>query len=707
MHAFRDFSAKSEREKDLALLANLRQGALVLAMLFIAIPFAPGDTLIRTPSAANAWGGERPATGTLSERVVDYSIDATLDPAAHTIHGRELVTWHNRSALPVGTVYFHLYLNAFSGHASMMMQESHVFGEAGRGAVDLDDEALGGILLHMVTQGGTPVRARFVHPDGAPDSDETVVAFDLPQIVPPNGTTTLAIAFDSTLPKGGDRAGYYGEFYLAGQWFPKIGVLELPGERGATEVRWNVHAYHLFSEFYADFAAFDVRVTVPAGYQVAAVGERQGEPSTREGQTTFHFTQGDVHDFAWMAARDFAPPLHGVWRGHVAVDVYFPEEYRAAAERCLATTLLSLDDFSDAFFPYPYATVTCVVPPYGTVDSLGGMEYPTFFTTEGARRAPPHSSERSSIDFTTVHEFGHGYFYGIIASNEFEEPFLDEGLNEYWDFRFLGDRGDTIDYAPERLLPFGLGLHLTPSAAVRAAAALAGPMRDPLSENSWRRLSMDSYSSIYDRTAAVFSTLQHRLAPGELDAGMRAYVQRWRFRHPSVADLEQALAEHTTQPEVVHEMFARFVYETSALDDRVAKIEIRELVPEPSRDKTPAMVDAEIAAARKSGVAPYPFLSTVTVERAGVGLPQTLRVAFDDGSTESVIFPAAERWHRFTWVKSVKAREAQLDPAGAITIDSDKLNDGRTREPHPGALVALCRGLGTWLQVFFTLLVTS
>jgi len=83
----------------------------------------------------------------------------------------------------------------------------------------------------------------FVHPDDGPLTDHTVVRFDLPTPVPAGGTTTLDIKFHDQLPRVVARTGYFGTFHLIGQWFPKIAVLELPGERGATEPRWNAHEF--------------------------------------------------------------------------------------------------------------------------------------------------------------------------------------------------------------------------------------------------------------------------------------------------------------------------------------------------------------------------------------------------------------------------------------------------------------------------------
>ena len=74
---------------------------------------------VTTASAPDAWGG--PRTGreaTLSDRVVDYRIHATLDPVKHTIEGRQKLTWRNRSGRPVDAVYLQhgLHRDAPVGH---------------------------------------------------------------------------------------------------------------------------------------------------------------------------------------------------------------------------------------------------------------------------------------------------------------------------------------------------------------------------------------------------------------------------------------------------------------------------------------------------------------------------------------------------------------------------------------------------------------
>ena len=234
---------------------------------------APNAAAVTTPSAPNAWGGPRTGNeATLSDRVVDYDIDVTLDPVKHTLDGTEKLTWRNRSAVPVHSVYLHLYLNAFeSSGSTFYSQRKNINGFdflaeivfkflrnfyarkktrnfSFRTNVPVGDGEWGHIALTSTKQGEVDAPWQFVQPDGGPETDHTVVRMDLPLAVAPGASTLLNINFKAQLPRVVARTGYFGSFHLVGQWFPKIAVLELPGERGATVPRWNAHEMHLHSE---------------------------------------------------------------------------------------------------------------------------------------------------------------------------------------------------------------------------------------------------------------------------------------------------------------------------------------------------------------------------------------------------------------------------------------------------------------------------
>ncbi len=692
------------------------------------IPFAAANAAaVSVPSAPDAWGGPRKGDeATLSDRVVRYEIQAALDPVKHTIDGKQKLTWRNRSAQPVCAVYLHLYLNAFESANSTFMTEQRNLSFAFRSDVPIEDGDWGYSRLQKVQQGGQAVKWRYVQPDGGPSTDRTVVRLDLPQPVAPGASTTLDIDFFNQLPRVTARTGYYGTFHLVAQWFPKIGVLELPGERGAAAPRWNVHEFHMHSEFYADFGEYDVRITVPKDYTVGATGEETGAPIERDGKITRRFVQGDVHDFAWTADNRYAKPLDGTYEGpgspKVKVRVLYHPEYENNAQPALQATIDSLAYFSRTLGPYPYKTVTVVIPPFNAQEA-GGMEYPTFFTASSYKNVDPGTLSRYALDFVTIHEFGHGYFYGILASNEFEEPMLDEGLNEYWDQRMLRERKQGLDLTNPFLRKIGFAPNLAGFDMERLGAMNDAP-GDALGQNSWNRMSSRSYGTVYARTATTMHDLEQAVGKEALERAFKLYYARWKFRHPSIADFRDALIEGTGQRATVERIFAQQVYSTRKVDDSIAQFSSKEALPVPGYverngkrvELTSEALDKAIADKRKAwkeknpkakeGQGPFPYRTTVLVKRDGADVPQVLKVTFADGSSETVRFSGTQPWQRFSWTKRSKAVSAQLDPDGNINLDRNKLDNGRTLESDRSATRRWTGDVAAALQTLFAMLVS-
>ncbi len=689
------------------------------------IALADADSAaVRVPSATDAWGGPRtPSDATLSDRVVAYSIDATLDPVKHTIVGKQKLTWRNRSVQPVCSVYLHLYLNAFEGAGSTFMTEQRASESGFRSNVKTKDNEYGFIRLDRVHQNGEAAKWTFVQPDGGPATDRSVVRIDLPRPVAAGASTVLDIDFFDQLPRVVARTGYYGSFHLVAQWFPKIAVLELPGERGATAPRWNAHEFHLHSEFYADFGSYDVRLTVPKGYTVGATGALTGTPLERDGKVTHRYVQHDVHDFAWTADKRFAKPLTRTWNGPngpVQVNVLYTPDYTSNARPVLQATIDSLKYFSETLGHYPYGTVTAVIPPYGA-DEAGGMEYPTFFTALSTGQDAPGTAGRFLLDLVTIHEFGHGYFYGIVASNEFEEPFLDEGVNEYWNQRMMTARKQDIVLSTPWLQRFGIGTRLAPFDMERVGASLGDPA-DALGRNSWARLSSGSYGTVYSRTALVLRQIEALVGTPAMERAMKLYFERWKFRHPSTADLQAALADGTGRPDIVNSTFHAFIHGTGKVDDRVASLVTQEVLPLPGyrlHKGRQVMVDAKsldkaIAERRKQWKAnnsnakawqgPFPYRSLVVVRRDGLAVPQTLRVKFADGTHRDMPVTTSGSWQRFVFTGPAKAVSAQLDPDNLIGMDASELNDSRTAEPDGSAARRWFGDALALLQTLFGLL---
>jgi hypothetical protein len=672
---------------------------------------------VRVPSSDSAWGGIR--TGQepeLSQRVADYNLEAVLDPDKHTIEGKSRLTWRNRSDRAVKHLYLHLYLNGFEGPGSTFMSEKQRYGGF-RSDIEMKKGEFGYIELKKVEQGGKPVPWTFVHPDGGPETDHSVVRLDLPIAVLPGSAAVVDMEFHDQLPRVVARTGYFDKYHFVAQWFPKLGVLELPGERGATRPRWNCHEFHHNSEFYADFGSYRADITIPKGYTLGSTGTEIGPPQETPKGMRHRIEQDDVHDFAFTAWDKFAPPLEGKWKD-VRVKVLYPPEYVDSARDTLQATIDSLDYFSRTLGEYPYKQVTAVVPPYNASES-GGMEYETFFTSVGGLGPPFKQFAR----YVTVHEFGHGYFMGLLASNEFEEPFLDEGLNEFWDVRMQSAEVFQVP-APGILGRLGIG---TPRISWWdfERTGTSRYQADPIAGNAWDRYSRGSYGLIYARTVLVLHDLEQRLGGDVLARGFKEYYRRWHHRHPSAADFQKALEDVAgEQAPLVRRWFEEQVYGRAPVDDRVDLLETAEILPEAGiflqrdgtrAERTPEEAKKQIKEAREafrkahpdakpSEPGPFPWRSIVQVRRYAAQVPQTLTVKFEDGAVETIPWPEDERWHRYVFERPVQVQSVQLDPERNWLLDLNKLDDGRTREASRKAGRRWTLELKAWTELALAML---
>jgi hypothetical protein len=404
----------------------------------------------------------------------------------------------------------------------------------------------------------------------------------------------------------------------------------------------------------------------------------------------------------------------------VTVTVLYPPEYAASAAPAMKAARDSLTYFSNTLGAYPYKTLTVVIPPHNA-EEAGGMEYPTFFTAEGYAGVEPDTTTRYALDFVTIHEFGHGYFYGLLANNEFEEPVLDEGLNEYWDLRMMRDRGQQVFAAT----PLTRKLGFAPSFQVFAAERLGTPRSEPADapgQNAYDRL--QDIGPVYSRTATLMRDLEARIGKEPMERAFKEYYRRWKFRHPSTADLRETLAEVTGQRAAVETVFAQQVYAATRVDDRIADLSSREQLPLPGtrqvganwiEDKQPDL-DKRIEKDREDwkkahpkaaeGLGPYHWRTEVLLRRYGAAVPQTLVVKFADGSRETVRWDSNETWHKFSWIKPARAVSAELDPQRMHYLDVSKLDDSRTLQPDASASRRWGMDVAAFIEYLLTLIAT-
>jgi hypothetical protein len=200
-----------------------------------------------------------------SPRIANYKIDVRLDPETRKLHGSQILTWRNDSNDELSELQFHMYLNAFKNELSTFMKESS---GRHRGMRSQKEEGWGWIEIESMVLKDKELNEKFefIQPDDGNPEDQTVLRVLIDEPVKPQEVIQIHIDFVARLPQVFARTGYKGDFYMVGQWFPKIAVYEEAGERYATEGQWNCHQFHANSEFYADYGVYEVTITVPEDY---------------------------------------------------------------------------------------------------------------------------------------------------------------------------------------------------------------------------------------------------------------------------------------------------------------------------------------------------------------------------------------------------------------------------------------------------------
>jgi hypothetical protein len=579
--------------------------------------------------------------------------------------------WTNSSPDVVRELRFHLYLNAFRNAQSTFMRES---GGGHRGSF-MTEDGWGWISIRsLVTGTGEDLTGAitFIQPDDGNPEDRTVIRVPLLSPVRPGASLTLQIDFTAQLPALFARTGYAGDFYIVGQWFPKIGVYEPAGMRNALRGGWNCHQFHSNSEFYADFGVYDVSITVPNAYTVGASGVLLRQERTTDSLTSFVFRAEDVHDFAWTASPRFVEYTDR-WN-HVSLRLLCQPEHEGMAARYLAAARRALAYMDTHVGRYPYPTLTIVDPPLAGLEG-GGMEYPTLITGFSAWGVP--AGIRITED-VTVHEFVHNYFYGMVATNEFEEPWMDEGLTQYYEDRIMDDW-----FGPSRSY-LDLGWMRTGNGE-RSRLAYTGsrnPRIAPLATPSWE-FRYGGYGLSYYKTSTFLHTLERMIGQATMDSAITTYFRRWRFRHPGEQDFRSVFNDvvprmHGTRfGKSLDWFFDQMLHETGTCDYGVGSISSIRLRGVEHTNAEGDSADADTSSDRLTPL----FESRVVVHRIGeLQFPVDVEVTFDDGTR------IRERWNGkgraidFQYRRAERVASAVVDPDNVLLIDTNRANNSRRRD---------------------------
>ncbi len=514
--------------------------------------------------ATSLTAAAQPAADYFQQRT-DYRIQVTLDDERHELRAELQLTYTNNSPDRLNYLLLHVWPRAYrSGETAFGQQQLrngqtdfYFAPEAERGTLD-------GLDFRV---GGRPAAFRYYQ------DEADIIRLELPVPLAAGDSVLITTPFRVVIPRSWSRLGHVGRSYQVTQWYPKPAVYDRAG--------WHPLPYLDQGEFYSEFGNYEVAVTLPENYTVGATGLLQNEaerkrlltlaaatrraidtaeaaygyepiPPSAAAAKTLTYRADSVHDFAWFADKRFRvlhdtlqlpgrPEAVDVWAYYTATEAHLWQHATGYLKRAVRF-------YSDRIGTYPYPQVTAV---QSALSAGAGMEYP-MITVIGL------AGNGRDLDEVLTHEVGHNWFYGLLASNERDYAWMDEGLNSYYEQRYMQR------YYPAP--PRRPGGSLTAFSLDRSGyGLLARQAADQPPSTTAEGLTYWNYwMTAYSKPDLALRQLAAYVGQERLDRAMQAYFRAFAFRHPQPADLRLTL--ETELNEDLGWLFTGFLESTAVQD---------------------------------------------------------------------------------------------------------------------------------------------
>ncbi|HEU5311251.1 MAG TPA: M1 family metallopeptidase, partial [Candidatus Eisenbacteria bacterium] len=657
-------------------------------------------------------------------------------------------TIHYRSGADsaLSALHLHTYPNAFSHRNTIYAREAARVGES----YDLQfakPEERGWMTLDSATVNGAPVVVVV---------NETLARVDLPLPLLPGDSIAVRMRFRVQIPDQFDRFGHTGSSYSIAQWYPKVVVYD--------ELGWHLDPFHYVSEFFGEFATYDVAVTLPDRFwmgatgvlrsadggdnevplfarqtpkdsvevslTVAVVDSLQGrwpsgglliesdlhEPKApaphrwevpRDGKVTLRVPRGApvhytylwadslgetrdeadqegaarpmrlflatenaarsdtiralaapapedtllssvktlryraerVHDFAWVASPRYVRS-DTTWSG-IAIRTLVEREDEEKWKDVPRQLTEAFETFTKMAGPYPWPQFTMTEAWCGG----GAMEYPMLVMTEPGM----HYEYLHVLEDTNAHELAHQWFYGLVASDEREHPWLDEGFSQFLEQEHMEQRHPEGIFRLTGKYPWLRGY--TPRVDDELAYLACAWSRDeePIATPAQGHPGYRTYGvAAYSKPSMMLHTLRGVMGDSAFSAFLLEYVRRQGFRHPIPEDVYAVANEYHSED--LTEFFRSWIQTVDRPSFSLGKVR-REREGERHR-------------------------TCVTVRRLEtMAFPVPVEARFTDGTTQTQLVPTGDRENVAVFESDAPLEGVRLDPRHEI-IEMNRLDNG-------------------------------
>ena len=451
------------------------------------------------------------------QQEANYKIFVDINVKNNRYKGNQEIVYTNNSNDTLNKIFIHLYFNAFK--ASSDMAERLVSGDDINTRFDINLKELkpeeeGYLDVFNLKQDNTDVDS-FV--------SDTILEVTLANPLVPGQSSIFSMDFKGQVPITIRRAGRdspMGVKFSMAQWYPKISEYDYEG--------WNTAPY-TGREFHGVWGDFDVNIKIDKDYIVAASGylQKTDQLNPKLGvksgnKRIWNFIAPRVHDFTWAADPDY---IHDVYPGPngVKLNFYYKNDPKIVENwRTLQPITAELMKFfNENIGTYPYKQYSVVQ------GGDGGMEYSMLTLIN-------YGDEFVPLVSVTSHELAHAWFQGVLATNEMNHEWMDEGAASYF-----GDLAESFvlktDFYRSIMSSYGRYIELANSG-----------MEMPQSTNANRYKFNRAYeSTAYSKGFVFLSQLRYIIGNEAFKKTIKNYFNTYKFTHPLPNDFRR-IAEQSS-----------------------------------------------------------------------------------------------------------------------------------------------------------------
>ncbi|SDG40023.1 M1 family metallopeptidase [Psychroflexus sediminis] len=448
------------------------------------------------------------------QQYANYDMDIDFDDTNYQYQGDQKLVYSNNSPDTLNRVFYHMYFNAFQPGSEMDVRSRTIQdpdSRVGDRISKLSESEIGFMRATSLTQDGVALDYELVG---------TVLEVELHKPILPGDSSTFTMEFEGQVPVQIRRSGRNnaeGVELSMTQWYPKMAEYDFEG--------WHADPY-IGREFHGVWADFDVKITIDKDFILGGSGyiqnpnevgygyEDEGVDVKRRGKKlTWHFIAPDVHDFAWAADKDY---IHDTVTGNDGTTLHFlykdNEDIKENWKNLQSKTIELLDYFNEHIGLYPYDQYSVIQ------GGDGGMEYAMCTLITGERKF-------GSLVGVTAHEMAHAWFQHILATDEAQHEWMDEGFTSYISGLAMNEVMDQNKENPT-------------AGNYRGYVSLANSgYEQPQTTHADRYAYNQAYgTSAYSKGAVFLGQLGYLIGKENLEQVLNRYFDEWKFKHPTPND---------------------------------------------------------------------------------------------------------------------------------------------------------------------------